>query len=299
MSIPLPAYTPTGEFPNPIIPIGGNAWLNRASYNLITLLSIPYMGMINTWRRELLCLPPRPRFKNELVRDDNTRTTVLYPFSEHVVPRPADWDASAHITGYWFLEQTWQPPADLVRFLEAGDAPVYVGFGSMVGTDAEEKGRIVLEALRRSGQRGVIASGWGGLKLQNVPDNVFLLKEAPHDWLFPRMAAVVHHGGAGTTAAGLRAGVPTVICPFMGDQPFWGRRVESLGVGVAPIPQKKLNADNLTEAIQRVVQSTEIRRNAAELGARIRAEDGVGNAVSIISRILSGSQSREPMLAAL
>jgi sterol 3beta-glucosyltransferase len=195
------------------------------------------------------------------------------------------------VTGYWFLDHPpdWQPPADLVDFLESGPPPIYVGFGSMPSRDPEKICRIVLHALRQSGQRGVIATGWEGLSQSDLPDEVFVIEAVPHDWLFPRMAAVVHHGGAGTTGAGLRAGVPNIVVPISNDQPFWARQVKALGAGPAPIPRKRLTADRLAHAISVAVTDESIRKRAAELGETIRAEDGVVNAVRIINQTLGGS----------
>jgi sterol 3beta-glucosyltransferase len=136
------------------------------------------------------------------------------------------------------------------------------------------------------GQRGVLARGWGGLQATDLPETVFMLDAAPHDWLFPQMAAVVHHGGAGTTAEGLRAGKPTVICPFMADQPFWGRLVQEQGLGPQPIPQRRLTAPRLAEAIDAAVSDTAMHQRAVALGARIRAEDGVGTATAIIEWVV-------------
>jgi UDP:flavonoid glycosyltransferase YjiC (YdhE family) len=210
----------------------------------------------------------------------------LYPYSPAVLPTPADWDASSVATGYWFLPRDgdWQPDPALVDFLASGPPPVYVGFGSMPSEDAAAKTQVVLDALAQAGQRGVVATGWGGLTLANAPRDVFALDAAPHDWLFPRMAAVVHHGGAGTTAAGLAAGAPTVICPFFGDQPFWGRRVAALGVGPAPIPQKKLTAARLAAALRTVAEDAAMRMRAQTLGEAIRSEDGVGRAVALLEQ---------------
>lgn len=157
----------------------------------------------------------------------------------------------------------------------------------MAGRDAARKARAAIDALRKSGRRGVIATGWDGLSVADLPPTIFKIEAAPHDWLFERVAAVVHHGGAGTTAAGLRAGRPTVICPFFGDQPFWGRRVAELGVGAEPIPQKKLNAGNLATAITQVTSDAQIRQRAAALGEKIRAEDGVGRAIAFIEKVSS------------
>jgi sterol 3beta-glucosyltransferase len=283
---PAPLFAATRAFPSPALPISnlGGA-LNKLSYRLVNAgLELPFRGLINAWRRETLGLPP--------ARDEQLRAgqpiPQLYGYSPLVIPRPADWDDSVAVTGYWFLDRpaSWQPSRDLVQFLDAGPAPVYIGFGSMAGRDAAKTTRIVLEALRRARVRAVLATGVGGLVASEGPDNVFLLDEAPHDWLFPRMAAIVHHGGAGTTAAALRAGRPQLICPFFGDQPFWGRRVAALGVGPQPIAQRTLSADRLTAAMRTLATDAALQTCAAELGAQIRAEDGVGRAVAVIDAAL-------------
>jgi sterol 3beta-glucosyltransferase len=194
------------------------------------------------------------------------------------------------VTGYWFLNEAdnWQPPPDLLDFLEAGPLPVFVGFGSMSGRDPARTARLVLQALTESGQRGLLTTGWGGLQAERLLENVFNIEAAPYDWLFPRVATVVHHGGAGKTATGLQAGKPTVICPFVADQPFWGQRMAALGAGPQPIPQRKLTADNLASAIQRTVTDAGMQRRAAELGQKIRAEDGIGRAVCSIEDYAAG-----------
>jgi UDP:flavonoid glycosyltransferase YjiC (YdhE family) len=144
---------------------------------------------------------------------------------------------------------------------------------------------LVLQALAKTPQRAILLSGWGGLQKTDFPASVFMIDSIPHAWLFPRVAAVVHHGGASTTAAGLRAGVPSIVIPFLGDQPFWGKRVHHLGVGPAPIPRSKLTVDRLAQAIQEAVTNTAMRQRAAELGSKIQAEDGVANAVKIIQQM--------------
>jgi sterol 3beta-glucosyltransferase len=211
---------------------------------------------------------------------------MLSAYSPTVIPHPSDWPAHVHVTGYLFLDgqPDWQPSPELQAFLDAGDPPVSVGFGSMAGRNPEQLAGLVVDALARSGRRGILLTGWGGLRAARVPENVFVVDAAPHSWLFPRMAAVVHHGGAGTTAEGLRAGVPNVIVPFVFDQPFWGARVQTLGLGPQPIPQKKLTADRLAQAIDSVVTDPGMRRRASSCGKAIRAEDGVGNAVAVIRR---------------
>ena len=154
----------------------------------------------------------------------------------------------------------------------------------MAGRDPEKLANVVYEALALSGQRGLLLTGWGGLHTETVPDNVFVLDSAPHAWLFPRMSAVVHHGGAGTTAEGLRAGVPMVIVPFAFDQPFWGARVKASGLGPDPIPLKKLATARLARAIQIAVSDLSMRQRARSCGEAIRAEDGIGNAVNVVRR---------------
>jgi sterol 3beta-glucosyltransferase len=281
MSLPLPLSTPTGEFPLPIMPDWGlGSAFNRFTYRMMPLMTAMYGGVVNDWRKSVN-LPPRSRFASDLIKPDGSPMPTLYSFSPHVVPPPQDWNTVTHATGYWHLppDEHWQPPAALEAFLAAGPAPVYIGFGSMVSADPEAKARVILDAVVQSGQRAVLATGWGALNVSDLPDNVYMLEEAPHEWLFPRMAAVVHHGGAGTTAAGLTAGKPTIICPFIADQPFWGRRVAKLGVGPAPIPQRKLTAARLADALKVAVSDSAIQARAAALGEKLRAEDGVANAV--------------------
>ncbi len=284
-SLPLPMYSPTREFPMPIapaLPFGGA--YNRLTYAALPLLTAPYAGIINQWRKEH-GLPSVGRFFGEQ-RAGMPTIPTLYSFSRHVVPPPADWDAETHVTGYWFLppDAGWSPPVELARFLESGEPPVYVGFGSMMSSDPQGMAQKVIEALTRTGQRGLLAKGWGGLETSSVPETIHLIDEVPHDWLFPQTAAVVHHGGAGTTAAALRAGKPNIIVPFIADQPFWGRRVEALNAGPAAIPQKKLTAENLSEAIRRAVSDPTIRLSAQTLGEKIQSEDGIANAVALIGR---------------
>ncbi|MBM3851887.1 MAG: glycosyltransferase family 1 protein, partial [Verrucomicrobia bacterium] len=165
------------------------------------------------------------------------RIPTLYSYSQQVLPTPADWPPEAYPAGYMFVDRLgdWTPPPALEEFLAAGPPPVYVGFSSMVGMDPKELTRRVLGALERAGARAVLATGWGGLQADEWPESVFAVESVPHDWLFPRMAAIVHHGGGGSTAMGLRLGQPAVICPFVGDQPFWGELLAERGFGPKPI----------------------------------------------------------------
>ncbi len=292
LGVPLIHVEPTPLLPTRLFPAPGwpvqrdlGGLHNRLS-GLVMLQVIGqwYAPFVRGFRRRLGLSPSAGGSFHQILRS----APLLGAYSSLVVPPPPDWPAHAHLTGYWFPDQPpgWQPPPELEAFLEAGDPPVYVGFGSMSGRRPEELAAIVLEALAQAGRRGLLLTGWGGLSALRAPQSVRVIDSAPHGWLFPRMAAVVHHGGAGTTAEGLRAGVPSVILPFMMDQPFWGRRVQALGVGPPPLPLKKLDAGRLAQAIHAAMTDMEMRRRAASLGAAIRGEDGVGKAVEIIRRYL-------------
>jgi sterol 3beta-glucosyltransferase len=288
LSLPLPFYTTTAAFPVPFFPALPK-FLNRFSYFMNNLSGLGYLSSINDFRVKTLGLDKIGAFNDMLKRSDGSLIPIMYPYSSHLLPVPSDFPAHVRVTGYWFLEpqKDWQAPAHLMEFLEAGAPPVYVGFGSMGARGAGKRAQVVLEALQKTGQRGLLAKGWGGLSAQDLPANILMLNEVPHDWLFPRVATVVHHGGAGTTAAGLRAGKPSVIVPFLGDQPFWGKLVYEAGIGTKPIPQGKLTAERLCDAIQTAVRNKEIISKAAAMGEKIRAEDGLGHAIDIIQRHIS------------
>lgn len=283
-------FTPTGAFPSVLLPVS-KPWmrgpLNRLSHHMTRqVMWQGFRSADNLARRDVLGLPSAP-FMGPFNSSHSRPYPVLYGFSPEVVPPPADWPASVEVTGYWFLDPPidWQPPAELVNFLQAGLPPVYIGFGSMSTRNPEETADLVLGALARTQQRAILSSGWDGMSKKDLPDSVLMIDSIPHAWLFPRMAAVVHHGGAGTTAAGLRAGVPSIVIPFFGDQPFWGRRVAELGVGPAPIPHKQLTVDRLAQAIRQAVTDQAMRQRAADLGSRIRAENGIARAAAVMQQI--------------
>jgi sterol 3beta-glucosyltransferase len=235
------------------------------------------------WKQKFGSQPEN--FSNPFPRQNTSKNPTIISCSSYVFQKPADWSAHVHIPGYWFLDEGagWSAPADLLDFLQKGKPPVYIGFGS-VGDPAQavQTTGLAIDALKLSGQRGILATGWSGMsRLENVPEDVFILESAPHSWLFPQMAAVVHHGGAGTTAAGLRAGVPGIIIPFSNDQFAWGRRIFELGVGPKPIPRKKLTAGNLSDGINLALKK-KTRDAANELGIKIRSENGAADAAQII-----------------
>lgn len=267
------------------VSLGG--WYNRLTYPVGYQVYWQFLRpVVNRWRKDLGMPPGSPL--GPIGQAIRLRTPCLYGFSPHVIPTPAEWGAEVHTCGYWELkeEETWTPPEDLLRFLEDGPPPVYIGFGSMVNRNAEAVTRITLEALRRTGQRGVLLSGWGGIGRLDLPENVYHLQFAPHDWLLPRMAAVVHHGGSGTTAAGLKAGKPSVLVPFFADQPYWGWHVRRLGVGPRPVAFTRLSAERLAGAIDAALHDRAMAARAAALGEKLHQEDGVSRGVEAMRRIL-------------
>ncbi len=280
---PLQPMSRTRAFPSILAPNGRRLagplnWLSHlAEEQLVWQASRRF---INNWRRETLHIPPFP-FLGPFARIEKEHLPTLYGYSPAVLPKPADWGNWLHVTGYWFLDRSpdWQPPAALLDFLNAGPPPVYIGFGSMSNREPEKLTGLVVEALALAGQRGILVSGWGGLGGLELPPTIFQAEAIPHDWLFPQVAAVVHHGGAGTTAAGLRAGKPTVAVPFSFDQPFWAQRVYELGAAVQPIPRRRLAAERLAAAIRQAVDDPALRERAAAVGNQVRGEDGVARAV--------------------
>ncbi len=279
-------FTPTQEFASVLTP-KLPAPLNRFSHQLTRQIMWQGFRSADTLaRKKVLGIPPAP-----LSGPYNSKSTqdmpVLYGFSPSVIPSPSDWNGNTHITGYWFLDEgdDWQPPSALLDFLQSGSPPVYIGFGSMSNRNPEQTADLIIQALTRVKQRAVLLSGWGGLQKANSPDSIFMIDSIPHSWLFPRVSAVIHHGGASTTAAGLRAGVPSIIIPFFGDQPFWGQRIADLGVGSKPIPRKKLTVERLANAIREVVSNEDIRQRAAKLGNQIQTENGIKSAVEIFNKL--------------
>jgi sterol 3beta-glucosyltransferase len=282
-------FTPTREFPNalvPLPPVRLPAWANSLTYRIAQqMMWQNYRAADKQARRQVLHMASAP-FWGPFASMDRQKQTILYGYSPHVLPPPKDWGDFIHVTGYWFLDPPagWEPPIDLVNFLQSGPPPVYIGFGSMGSSKPEETTDLIVQALAHTGQRGVISSGWGGLKKADLPKTVFMIGSIPFSWLFPQMAAVVHHGGAGTTSMGLWAGVPSIVTPFMGDQPFWGQRVYELGVGPKPIPRRRLTVDRMAESIRMAVSDTAMREKATRLGQLIRAENGIARAVAVIEQ---------------
>jgi UDP:flavonoid glycosyltransferase YjiC (YdhE family) len=269
-----------------------------AHYLMFKLLWNVMRPAINTLVRPQLRLKPYPWY-GPYFHDLQVAKTIN-GFSQHVLPRPADWTECSQVTGYWFLDEPhWSPPSQLQDFLDAGPKPVYIGFGSMVAGNAAAFTETVLEGVKQSGRRAVLATGWGALNLEEglQSEQIFFLRQAPHASLFPLMAGAVHHGGAGTTAAAAHAGIPSVVVPFFGDQPFWAHCLHQRGVAPPALERKKLTPATLASAL-RVIEEPRMVQNAAALGRAIRAEDGVGETLRWLGRWnLLPARSRESEFA--
>ena len=290
--IPAALYPlhPTRVFPSIMTPnlprMGGGAnWLS--GFLVMQAFWLMFRSHQNRWRKSRLGLGPLPR---RAPFEDLRRLGVpcLYGFSPSLIPVPDDWRGAGTVCGYWFLEpdRAWSPPSDLVEFLEDGPPPLYVGFGSMASEDPGRTAAVVLDALQQAGQRAVLASGWGGLRGSGLPPTVKAVEFVPHDWLFSRVSGAVHHGGAGTTAAALRAGIPSVIVPFFADQFFWAARLNALGMSPPGVPQKELTAEKLAGAIRAIMETADMRDRCGKISQAIRSENGVQTAASAADRYL-------------
>lgn len=291
----VPALSPTGAYPNPLVPMSGlSPSLNRMGHRLVLAASKrAYIGRIRRFREQVLDLPSRSG--TDLLGIAGRPIPRLIGVSRVLVPEPAErMPGPTLFTGYWFAqaETEWEPPVELARFLEGEEPPVYVGFGSMAAGDEETLAdtAAIVEALREEGLRGVLVKGWGGIGLDgDVPSHVHVLEAAPHSWLFPRCSAIIHHGGAGTTHEGLRWGRPTAIRPTFGDQPFWARRVRAIGAGPGAIGKGRLNVEALRRVLRKL-RDPSVVRAAETAGDRIRAEPGAAGGAKVLERLARGSE---------
>jgi len=278
----FPMFTPTGDYPNVTLPDFKLRILNRFTH----LISQKIAWWISVFGYEQVCRRgglARRKLYFPFDKDPlRPPTPILCAWSPSILPPSKEWPSQVHVTGYYFFDtdHTYQPPAELQNFLDAGESPICVSFGSMVNRDVERIDKVVRDALAQTNNRGIILSGWSTMK-NNAFDNLLYLDAVPHDWLLPRCKMIIHHGGAGTTSAGLRAGIPNVVVPFTADQPFWGRRVRAVGAGPKPILVKKLSVVNLMHAIAEAGDHV-VRKSAQDIGQRIGSEDGVMQAVKLI-----------------
>ncbi len=286
----LPMFMPTRAYPMVALP---NVPPGALSYFTHWLTTQVFRYAVQVGLRRLRRAEPET-FNLKLTWPFETsqpvQTPLLFAYSPTILPQPDDWKAPhIHITGYFFLEvpETYRPPQELLDFLAAGDAPVGVTFGSMVNRESERIDTLVRAALAQTRQRGIILTGWGGRKPAECTDDLFYIDAVPHDWLFPHCKSVIHHGGVGTTAASLRAGIPTITVPHAIDQSFWGKRVAAIGAGPAPIDLAHLSVETLAAAFAQA-NNPALRARAHELGRLIRTEDGVGEAVRLIEQHAAG-----------
>jgi sterol 3beta-glucosyltransferase len=283
LDLPLQPLAPTREFGPPMLGVRSlGAVGNRiAGHGMGLAVEQVFAGALPALRRRL-GLPRMSAASAWRARERQARP-VLHGFSELVVPRPGDWWPGLTVAGYWWpYDGEARLPSELRDFLDAGPPPVFVGLGSATVPDPERLSTAVVRALRRAGLRGVIQRGWAGLEACGA--DLLTVDEVPHAALFPRMAAVVHHAGAGTTAAGVRAGVPAVPVPVQFDEGFWSARLVALGVAPRALPLRRLTADALASALTRATRDPAFARRAAELGARVREEDGVAPVLAAVDR---------------
>jgi sterol 3beta-glucosyltransferase len=277
-----PVNAPTDAYPGVMLPWWPR-WLGSAGIRLSHHISdqaawMAFKRPMAEARKTVLGLNGTPRPISD--------QPVLYGFSRYVVPMLTEGQRR-HVCGYWTLPaaSNWTPPPALAAFLAQPGPIVSIGFGSMTSANPREVTELVLGAVHRAGVRAVLLSGWGGFEALRGTETVFCAESLPHDWLFPRVAAIVHHGGAGTTGAALAAGVPSVVIPFAADQPFWAARVAALGCGPEAIPRKQLTQEKLAHAMRSAITDAAMVTRSAELGAQIRRERGVETAVGHFGRV--------------
>jgi sterol 3beta-glucosyltransferase len=273
--------TPTAAFPSPFLPPGMvPGWLNRTSHKIVNSMVWNLLRRkTNAARARVCALPPR--------RGVFTEHPILWGVSPNLVPRPDDYPATTFICGQWAVPAPdWSPPPALAEFLAAGEPPVYIGFGSMAGL---VQPRLLNELIAGIGnRRALFFAGWSDVAAAQLPANFFLLRETPHGWLFPRTSVVIHHGGAGTTHSAARAGVPSVVVPFAGDQLFWANRLQKLGVAPAALSFRRLRAADLAQRLE-LAGRPDVRARARELGSRMQSENGLARAISAIETLMRES----------
>ncbi|HMN37730.1 MAG TPA: glycosyltransferase [Hyphomicrobium sp.] len=284
---------PTRHFPSALLPYESmGPWLNRLSSAAALRARFLSRHKIIDWRRNVLGLPPKPASWAGFTIAGRPIHRI-YGFSRHVLPIPSDWSDMDHVVGYWFYdpvlraEPSSKTAQSVSAFLASGPKPIYVGFGSMPVPDAQENLAMLKESLRRLGMRAIISRGWAGLELGPTDhDQFYSLGDAPHSWIFERVDALVHHGGAGSIATGLRAGLPTLVCALGFDQLFWGHRIASIEAGPKPLPMRNWSPARLDESLRALTSTSKFRQAAQAIGNKLQAEDGVANAVACICDVI-------------
>ena len=270
--------TPTSAFPSPFLP---PKWvprlLNRLSHRFVNAMLWKAFRDKTNEARAIFKLPPRKTVW--------TGRPMVYGVSPSLLPTPADWPADVRLCGQWLARSdAWTPPPALATFLAAGEAPIYIGFGSMTGFDKARLLDALVEAM--TGRRALFHPGWSGIDPKALPDNFFAISDTPHDWLFPHTAAVIHHGGSGTSHSATRAGVPSIVVPFAGDQFFWAERLRLAGVAPSAVDGRRPAAEAFSRAID-FAAAARVRTRARALGETMRAENGVVSAVVALESVVA------------
>jgi UDP:flavonoid glycosyltransferase YjiC (YdhE family) len=270
--------TPTAAFPSPFLPPKlVPRLLNRASHRFVNAMLWKAFRDKTNVARAMFKLPPRETVWTE--------QPMVYGVSPDLLAVPPDWPANVHLCGQWLAQNSaWMPPPALANFLAAGEAPIYIGFGSMTGFDNARLLDALVEAM--TGRRALFHPGWSGINPKLLPDNFLPIGDTPHDWLFPRTGAVIHHGGSGTSHSAARAGVPSIVVPFAGDQFFWAERLRQAGVAPAAVDGRRPTADAIARALD-FAAAARVRNGARVLGEAMRAENGVVDAVAAIEHIVA------------
>lgn len=289
---PQPYWVPTEAFPDPSFRWRPPSRFNRATYVASRAIWWLFSGSSTQWRRERLGLGPRRGGRFRQV--DGSPTTVLHPFSAQLLPPATSYPPWVHTTGFWSQPVAGPrvPPASLSAFLANGCPPVYIGFASTVTSDPQRLANLVREAVRLARVRAVVVGGWSGMAAPDLGEDVAFVESVRFDWLFPQMAAIVHHGGLGTTGEAMAAGRPQIVCPSLPDQRFNAHRLHELGVALPPSPLRELTAEQLALAIRRAVNDRRLATRAERLGREIRAEDGTAEAVRVLESIVTGDRAR-------
>lgn len=284
---------PTRHYPSALSPYPNmGPWLNRLSSEAALRARYLSRRKITAWRKDVLGLSPKPASWAAFTIAGRP-VPKIYGFSPHVLPVPSDWSDNDHVVGYWFYDPALrgEPDSDTAQsmsaFLAAGPKPIYVGFGSMPIPHAQENMAILKDSLRRLDMRAIISRGWAGLELGPADhDQFYSLGEVPHSWVFERVDALVHHGGAGSTATGLRAGLPTLVCALGFDQLFWGHRIASIGAGPKPLPMRNWSPERLDASLRALTTTERFRHTAQAIGTKLQAERGTANAVACVRKII-------------
>lgn len=280
----FPMFTPTGDYPNITLPDTKLRFLNRWSHEISNRITFWTSKAGYEQVRHQAEFPKRKLYSPFDKDSLRPPTPILCAWSPSVLPPSYDWSSNVHVTGYLFgnPDMDYVPPPELQKFLDEKEAPICISFGSMVNRQSDSIDRIIREAVRKTDRRAIVLSGWTAIRSASS-DRLLYLDAVPHQWLLPRCNMLIHHGGAGTTSAGLRAGIPSIVIPFAADQPFWGRRVHSIGAGPRPIPVKKLSVQNLCDAILEA-ETAAMRRSAQRIAQELSKENGVINCIEQIEK---------------